>query len=162
MDLKQFVCIRGIRVRFSRLSDYNPAMFKPLRQRRVLIGVGVLAGVIVCLTGAALWVTLQNYYAAADYPGGLAVANHSVYKYAPVLHVRRDTSYRTTDVFPQVYNWYSSQFQLGPEARAESACIVMEKASAWFVFEQATSVMICDTGQDRMIFVMRAMTVRYR
>ena len=30
------------------------------------------------------------------------------------------------------------------------------------MLEQTASVMICDTGKDRMIFVMRAVVVRYR
>lgn len=137
-------------------------MLSPIRQRRVLIGVGMLIGVTSCLVGFGLLLALQNYYRAADYPGGAQVANHSLYKFAPVLYVRRDISYRTTDLFPAVYNWYSSQFQLGPEARAESTCITMERSTTWFIVEQTTSVVICDTGKDRMIFVMRSVSFRYR
>lgn len=38
----------------------------------------------------------------------------------------------------------------------------MEQTRAWLMLEQTASVMICDTGKDRMIFVMRAVVVRYR
>ncbi len=126
------------------------------------MGCSTLAASLVCLAAVSVAVFVYQVHQAADYPGALLVSDHSLYKAFPNPHLRRDTSYRTTDSFPQVYNWYSTTFDLGPEARAQSACIVLEKAETWLVIEQTTSVMLCDASAGRMMFVMRSVTFRYR
>ncbi len=136
-------------------------MLNSIRQKRVLMGVGALTGALLGLAGLTLMSQFQNYYHAADYPGSAAVADHRLYRWTPSLYARRDTSYRTFDLFPAVYNWYSGRFQLGPEARAESACITMDRSRPWLFLDQHVVVTICDTGKDRMIFVMRTISFRY-
>lgn len=131
-------------------------------QRRVWIGLGILAGALAAVMALALAAVVYNYYGAADYPGAMLVSDHSLYRLAPALHFRRDTSYRSTDEFPKLYNWYSGRFELGPEARAISACITLEKADTLLIVERQTTVMLCDTERGRLIFVMRALTLRYR
>lgn len=137
-------------------------MFSPRQQRLLLISLGVSGGLAACLLAAALGWGVAFTYQAADYPGALPMADHSLYRWTPALHWRRDTSYRSTAEFPELYNWYSQRFGLGPEARAESACITMQKADRVFILERLTTVMICDTGPDRLVFVTRAFTVRLR
>ncbi len=137
-------------------------MLSHLHQRRMWIGLGALAGAIVTLLVSVLGVAAYNYYQAADYPGALLMADHSLYRLTPALHFRRDTSYRSADEFPKLYNWYSSRFEMGPEARAISACITLEQSDTVVIVERQTTVMLCDTERGRLIFVMRALTFRYR
>ena len=132
------------------------------RQRRILIGVGLGGGLCACwLVGVLGW-WVAEAYSAADYPGALPVANHSLYRLSPMPNLRRDTSYRSTDDFPRLYNWYSRRFSLGPEAGAASACITMQKADSVLLLHRETTVVICDAGSDRLIFVTRIFGLRWR
>lgn len=104
-----------------------------------------------------------RFRAAADYPGGMLVADNTLYTVSPRLALRRDTSYRTSDALPLVYNWYSNGFSLGPESYAQSNCILMARATTTLrVVEQQMSVMVCDTASGRLIFVMRSIGLRLR
>lgn len=134
----------------------------PPAPRRLLIGIALLGGGLVCLVVAVLAWGLVNVYRAADYAGARLVADHSLYHVFPSVDLRRDTSYRSTAEFPQVYNWYSQRFGLGPEARAESACITMQKADALWIVRRETVVIVCDAGRERLIFVTRAFSLRWR
>lgn len=132
------------------------------RQRRRWLVLGLMIWGSVGLIGFAL-VALANRYRQADhYPGATQIADHSLYTWTPSLSLRLDTSYRTQDKFPDVYHWYSHTFSLGPEVRAQSACIILEKSDAWLILENQMSVMVCDTPHGRMMFVMRAVSFRYR
>jgi hypothetical protein len=126
------------------------------------LGLGLGIGLFAALVVIAVAAPLVQYYKAADYPGATQVSDHTVTKVLPSLTLRRDTSYRTQDAFPVVYNWYSSGFRLGPERRAQSACILMERSQTWLAVEQRMSVMLCDTSSGRMIFVMRSIGLRSR
>jgi hypothetical protein len=106
---------------------------------------------------------VARFRAAGDYPGSVLVSDHSLYHGAPRLSVRRDTVYRTSDPFPRVYNYYSNGFDLGPEQRAQSSCILMADAVTHFrLVATAMSVTLCDTPSGRMIFVMRSVGLRFR
>jgi hypothetical protein len=123
----------------------------------VLIFLALVLG--SCGGGAAL---LYRDYQSTNYPGATLVSDQNLTRYAPNFVMRRTTAYRTTDAFNKVYNWYSSGFSLGPETYAQSNCILM--ARSWRsarVLEQSMSVMLCSTPTDRMMFVMRSMTIRY-
>lgn len=150
------------RTRLAGADWYNFHVLSHRLQRRLLIGVGVSAAALLCglslLTGAALFTTYQ----AADPPEAALVSDHSLYRLLPALHLRRDTSYRAAADFPSLYNWYSQRFQLGPESAAISACITMEKAETVAVIQQTITVMLCDAGAARMIFVTRSLTLRLR
>ena len=120
--------------------------------------MGVMLAVLA-FVASSWWI---HYQQAGNFPGATLVADHTIYKGVPHIFMRRDTSYRTTDPFPNVYNWYSSAFDLGPETRAQSSCILMAKATTWLAIERQTSVMVCDTPSGRMVFVMRSVGLRLR
>jgi hypothetical protein len=130
--------------------------------RRLTLGLLLVAGIAAALVGAAVTLSLAQAYRAADYPGSIRVSDHRLTKAGPHPHFRRNTSYRTSDPFPVVYNWYSSGFQLGPEVRAQSGCILMARSSTVMMIERSMSVTLCDTPNGRMIFVMRSISLRYR
>lgn len=132
--------------------------------RRWWLVLGIAAWVLVSLLALGLVLFGYWYRQSADYPGSLAVGgDHTIYKLSPVPTIRRDTAYRTTDAFNKVYNWYSSGFKLGPEAYAQSACIMMGHSFTdfWFV-RREMAVTVCDTPKERMIFVMRSLELRWR
>ncbi|MBM4422329.1 MAG: hypothetical protein FJ030_02925 [Chloroflexi bacterium] len=123
-----------------------------------LIGWGV---VTVAALGLVLFVSW--YRQSADYPGAMLVADHTIYKFSPHLSVRRDTSYRSGDEFPRIYNWYSNGFNLGTEARDQGGCVLLAKSfTDLSVIERQMSVMICETPNGRMIFLMRSVSLRFR
>ncbi len=122
------------------------------------LALAALAAGVVLASGAWLLVRYQN---AADYPGASLMAGQNIYSLWPNPTVRRDSSYRTRDPFPAVYNFYSAGFQLGPEDYAESNCIQMARDFTDLrVIERHMSVTVCTTPSGPMIFVMRSLTLR--
>ncbi len=122
----------------------------------------MLAAALIALValGGGVWL-LARFQNAADYPGAARMAGQNIYSVWPYPTVRRDTSYLTGAPFPDVYNFYSSGFSLGPELYAESNCIQMARNyTELYVVERSMSVTLCDTPKGRMIFVMRSMTLR--
>ncbi|MGH2521175.1 MAG: hypothetical protein ACRDH2_01620 [Anaerolineales bacterium] len=134
-----------------------------LINRRWKVGLALLVGGLLALAGIGVGLLAIQYREAADYPGAALVADHNLYKVTPHLVIRRDTSYRTLDAFPKVYNWYSSGFHLGPETHAQGNCILMARSftTAWMI-EQSMSVTLCDTPKGRTIFVTRSISFRSR
>lgn len=128
--------------------------------RRWLIGLGLAGWTVTTVAALAIVLSIFFIRSAADYPGAMLVSDHSLYRISPRLYVRRDTSYRTTDAFPVVYNFYSNGFKLGPEKHAEGSCILMENTQSIGVLQNNMAVMLCDTQNGRMIFVMRSFTLR--
>ncbi len=121
-----------------------------------LIALALAAASLAALLGLAAW----HFYFAADYPGSARTSDHAIYGYAP-LSIRRDTAYLTTDEFPAVYNWYSVGFELGPEQRAQSGCILMARSQTTLgLLRNSMSVTLCDTPKGRMVFVMRHVQLR--
>lgn len=96
---------------------------------------------------------------AARYPGSRPVSSHNNYTGLP-YHFRWDNTYRTTDPFVKVYNWYSVGFDLGAEARANGECILLEGNKHRLRFSRQMSVLLCDTPGERMIFVTRSTSLR--
>jgi hypothetical protein len=92
---------------------------------------------------------------SAQFPGSELVSSHSNYKGLP-SHFRWDTSYRTDESFPAVYEWYSVRYRTGAEARALGGCILLEGTSGWLLLERFISVILCDMGTGRMIYVTRS------
>lgn len=130
----------------------------PRRLVRVLAAMGIvlLAG-LCALAGLASSQLSQ----AADYPGATRLADDTLVRYTPSLVIRRTSSYRTSDPFPAVYNWYSQRFQLGPESHAQSNCILMARSytTLWLFNEQVT-VTVCGTPNGQMMFVSRSGVLR--
>lgn len=96
---------------------------------------------------------------AARYPDAIPVSSHSNYTGLP-YHFRWDNAYRTTDAFPKVYNWYSTRFDLGAEARANGGCILLEGTLKQLTMKRHMSVLLCDAHQQRMIFVTRSTSLK--
>ena len=130
--------------------------------RRWTVGLGMAVSAGLTLVGLVASLLVLQFLRAPDYPGALKMSNHNLFGVLPAPNFRHDASYRTDDLFPVVYNWYSNGFRLGPEVRALSACILLADASRWLVFERHVSVTLCDTPTGRMIFVMRSVALRYR
>jgi hypothetical protein len=136
----------GNRPKVATHSDYN---------RKILVGCGT-ATILLLMSIAALLILAFNHERYADrYPQSVAVSSHSNYRGLPT-HFSWDNSYRTTDGFVSVYNWYSINFNLGAEARANSNCIVLEGSSSRHIVTRYTSVILCDTGDSRLVFVSRS------
>lgn len=95
----------------------------------------------------------------AQYPGSISLTGHSNYASLP-SQFRWDNSYRTTDSFPAVYQWYSTTFDLGAEARALGDCILLDGTKRALVVERYTSVVLCDTPSGRLIYVTRSTAFR--
>jgi hypothetical protein len=132
---------------------------RPPRRRRLGAALALLAVALIC---GIVSVPLYQLYQATEYPGATRTSEQNLFNYTPNFAWRRTAVYRTTDPFPKVYNWYSTRFALGPEAYAQSSCILMARSSTivWRIEEQM-SVMVCNTPTDRMMFVMRAFYIRY-
>lgn len=130
------------------------------RRRRVIVStMALVAAVVLC---GALGLPLYQFSKAIEYPGATSVAAQSLTLFRPNFALRRTAVYRTNDPFNKVYTWYSTTFELGPEAYAQSNCILMNKSSTigWGL-EQQMSVTVCNTPKDQMMFVMRTVLFRY-
>jgi hypothetical protein len=130
-------------------------------RRRMLLGLLLMAGLLAALVLTLGLVLAFRFFRAADYPGAVTVSDRTRSQLLPAAYVQRTTAYRTADGFPAVYNWYSRTFDLGPEARAQSACITMERATTVWRLERVTTVTVCDSVRGRLIFVQRFLLVRF-
>ena len=113
----------------------------------ILVSVAALAGILLLL--------FVRDRQAAQYPGSVPVSSHSNYKGLP-FEYRWDNSYRTSDNFTDVYNWYSIRFDMGAEARANGNCILLETSNAQLAFSRQISVFVCNTRFGQMIYVTRS------
>jgi hypothetical protein len=94
------------------------------------------------------------------YPSATLISQHSRTNVSNSIYLRQDASYRTSDAFPVVYNWYSTGFRLGPESHAQGSCIMMEKGSTMlWLFQTHIGVTVCDTRSSRMIYIKRILSI---
>jgi len=121
----------------------------------LLAGCGVVILVIATAMAGILILLFARDRGAARYPGSMPISSHSNYKGLP-FEYRWDNSYRTSDNFTDVYNWYSIRFDMGAEARANGDCILLEADNAQVIFERHISVFLCSTRYGRMIYVTRS------
>ncbi|MFO7540796.1 MAG: hypothetical protein R6X32_22375 [Chloroflexota bacterium] len=117
----------------------------------LLVGLLVLAGFIVS--------ALQQEQRTTHYPGATHISSNNNYQRLPHRLSRVDF-YHTEDPFTQVYNWYSTGFDLGPEARANGRCIDLEGSQSRFLNEQRLSVTLCNTPTGQIIHVTRYNSLR--
>ncbi|MFQ5575508.1 MAG: hypothetical protein ACE5G8_00825 [Anaerolineae bacterium] len=122
-------------------------------------GCGLAALLIAAALGAVTGLALNQDHRAAQYPGAVLISSHSNYSSLPT-HYRWDNAYQTTDSFTAVYNWYSTRFRLGAEARALGGCILLEGTNRRLTVERRMSVLLCDTPTDRKIYVTRSTSLR--
>jgi hypothetical protein len=130
-------------------------------RRRRAAAIGLLLAAVLC-SCAGLGALVYRVYQAAEYPGATMIADQTDTRYTPNFVIRRNTVYRSADPFNKIYNWYSVKFSLGPESYAQSNCILMTKSvTTGWVFDEQMSVMVCNTPNDPMMFVMRSVLFRY-
>lgn len=130
--------------------------------RRPGVIVATLVTTILLLLCGGVGQAFARFNEAAHYPGATHLGDQTLVKYTPSLAFKRTGSYRSSDPFPKVYNWYSARFALGPESHAQSNCILMTRSSTslWLIEEQV-SVTVCSTPGGQMMFVMRSLIIPY-
>ena len=112
-------------------------------KRWLLTAVFILFSLIAC--GAlSFTLFLVNEQQSTSYPGSRKLSEHTDFKLVPTTFYRQDSSYRTNDIFPEVVNWYQHQFNLGPEAAAQSQCSHLYSTTRQFILKQQASVTVCD------------------
>jgi hypothetical protein len=130
--------------------------------RRTLGRIAVITAALAAALWGAIGVTVWRVYHAAEYPGAAHVAADNLLRWTPSFAIRRTEAFRSTDAFDKVYNWYSQQFDLGPERFAQSNCLLMARSShVAGPISLTASVMVCNTHVDRMMFVQRTYILRY-
>jgi hypothetical protein len=128
-----------------------------VRRLLLTLGLGAAGAATLLAFLAILW--SFHAYRGEVYPGAREVSSHLNFQFSPSLFVRRDSSYRTRDEFPQVYQWYSLRYRTGPEQQAASGCNELYKSNVWLAFRQEVSITLCDTPGGRMMFVNRTFAV---
>lgn len=130
--------------------------------RKLLLRIALVTlALVVAIWGRlALW-AWQTYH-AARYPGAEVIDAGDFVRLVPNLVFRRVETYRSTDPFNLIYNWYSQRFALGPERYATGSCLLMARSAHVFgPLHLNASVMVCDAGPIRMMFVQRTYLLRY-
>ena len=94
-----------------------------------------------------------------QYPGSIPISAHSNYASLPSTY-RWDDTFRTDDEFTAVYNWYSVNFNMGAESRANGACILLETDDQFLRAQRFMSVFICNTQEGQLVFVSRTTTFK--
>ena len=124
----------------------------------LLLGCGLIVLGVILGLAAVVGLLVRQERDASRYPGAVQISSHSNYRALP-RQFRWDDSYRTSDPFPEVYNWYSVGMDLGPERRANGGCILLEGLKNRLRVERYTSVLLCDTPRGRMIFITRSVSL---
>lgn len=123
--------------------------------QNVLLGcLAAVALAILLVTGTVL-VALDRDREGVHYPNAVPLASHSNYSGLP-FQFRWDNSYLTTDNFSDVYNWYSTTFDLGAESRAIERCILLEGPADSLLIERYYSILLCNAPQGQHIYVTRS------
>lgn len=124
----------------------------------LLLYGGIAAGfvLLVLLLGGGFLLLERR---TADYPDATILAEHINPSLRGYPSLRQDVAFRTSDPFPEVYNWYSVGFDLGPETYAQGSCILIENSQNWFILRRHMSATICDTPGDRLIFIERTLAL---
>lgn len=122
--------------------------------RKVAIFGVTLVFLLIIVCGSSATISWQRMRTVAQFPDSQLVAEHAKYK-LPKLY-RWDDTYATHAPMDQVYGWYSIKFELGPESQANGGCSLLEDVKSNFLAERYFGVLICEVGDQRMMFVTRA------
>lgn len=122
--------------------------------RKLFLGCGGLLATAVVLLLALVAFGLVYDRTAAAYPDSIPLSSHSNYKFP--THYRWDDSYSTQDTISQLYEYYSITFQLGSESKAIGSCTLLEDTKTYFMASRTMSVMLCETKNERLIYVTRS------
>jgi len=123
--------------------------------QNVLLGCLAAMALAAILVAGAVVFALKRDREVVHYPNAVPLASHSNYSGLP-FEFRWDNSYLTTDNFTDVYNWYSTTFNLGAESRAIERCILLEGPAESLVIEHYYSILLCNTPQGQHVYVTRS------
>lgn len=120
--------------------------------------VGLLVSILLlCTLGAVTAYTLDRR--ATFYPNSKLISSNSKVRMPDTF--RWDEAYSTTDPYNEVFGWYSNKFNLGPESAANGTCAMAEdSATILLLFKRYTGVMICETGEERLVYINRTTFLR--
>lgn len=120
--------------------------------------IGLLAStLLLCVVGTASVYTIDRR--ATFYPNSNLITSNSKVRLPDTF--RWDEAYSTTDPYNVVFSWYSNKFNLGPESAANGACAMAEdSATVLLIFDRYTGVMICETGDERLVYINRTTFIR--
>jgi hypothetical protein len=127
----------------------------------MVLRVLVLMALMFALLWGAAGVWAWHTYHAAEYPGSTATGAENLWRYKSNITFKRTETYRSTDAFNVIYNYYGIGFGLGPERFAHGNCALMAHAKDILPrLHWEMSAMVCETKTDRMIFVSRTYSLR--
>lgn len=133
---------------------------RSLRAGYLIGGLTALLMLLLLLfIGVLVTLTVSQDRTAARYPGSTEITSHSNYGGLP-RQIRWDNSYYTADSFTDVYNWYSTEFNLGAESRAIGRCILLDGPVDSLIWQRYYSVLICNTDGGQMVYVTRSTIFR--
>ncbi|MEM8858041.1 MAG: hypothetical protein AAGD96_06960 [Chloroflexota bacterium] len=122
--------------------------------RKLIIVIISAAFLFMILCGTTAIISWRLDRAAAQMPNSEVVSSHDKYQ-LPKLY-RWDDTYSTDVEIDDVYEWYSVTFQLGAEKQANGACSLLEDLKSTIIAERYMGVLICEMGDQRMVFVNRS------
>jgi hypothetical protein len=146
-------------VGLSVMNAAKPAAAEKTYSQRLLAGCGLLLIIFFFVVAFALVALLNRDRGLAQYPGSTPLSTHS--NYASLSRAYRwDDTFRTQDDFTAVYNWYSINFDMGAEARANGNCILLETNDQFFRAQRFMSVFIRGTPEGQLVFVSHTTTFK--
>lgn len=122
--------------------------------QKMVFGCGTVAALFLFGLALATILAIKQERLVTRYPGSVPITSHSNYSGLP-SRFRWDDTYRTTDDFNDVYNWYSVTFELGAESRANGRCLLLEGTKEQFFLERSITVFLCNAQSGQTIFVSR-------
>lgn len=129
--------------------------------RWLLVSVLIFVALAACFATTATLLWLRDYQ-AGTYPGARQLSGQTGFTWLPTPHYRLNGSYRSSDAFPDIVNWYQTQLGVGAEAQAQGGCSHLFGRQHRFLLNQSASVTVCETSRGRLIFVQRVTTVSLR
>ena len=129
--------------------------FAPTQEnRKLIIIIASSIFIFMVLCGATAIISWQLDRGAAQMPNSEVVTLHNKYR-LPKLY-RWDDTFTTQEEIDDVYEWYSVTFRLGAEKQANGSCSFLEDLKSTFIAERYMGVLICEMGDQRMVFVNRS------
>jgi hypothetical protein len=127
--------------------------------QKIMFGCGTLVTLFVFGLALTAIFAMKQERLVTRYPGAVPVASHSNYSGLP-SRFRWDDTYRTTDNFTDVYNWYSVTFDMGAESRANGRCLLLESTRDQLFLQRSVTVFLCNAQDGQTIFVSRFTAVQ--
>lgn len=137
----------------------TPDLANEKYNHRLAAGCGFLLIISFFVIAFGLVSFVKQDRRKVQYPGSVPIATHSNYASLPRTY-RWDDSFRIDDEFTAVYNWYSINFNMGAESRANGSCILLETDNQFLRAERFMTVFICSTLEGQLVFVSRTTTFK--